>query len=100
MPSRIPEARDILKACVASQSMSSEVESMIKQALALMTRDHPFKRARKQNWMTAAIRNRIREVVQEYPWLPNTELAQLAGLSACASGRVTDVLNGKYDHLA
>jgi hypothetical protein len=99
MPSNIPLARAAISSCLATETMSDSVRDIIGYALNLMTRDSPFKKANRHNRMTAEIRDRILVAVRTHPHLPNTEIAVLAGLTSCASGRVTDVMNGKYDHL-
>jgi len=87
--SNIPEARRILQAANAANPNPA-----IEQALALMTRESPFRRARsKMQPITPLHRERIEALAADEN-LPMAGIAVKADLPISAQGRVSEILNG------
>lgn len=100
--SNIPEARTLLSSVLAGHAgyVDPDAEDTIKQALDLMTRQKPLRVARTQqrvkidHIMVIAVKQLAADLA-----LSNADIAERVGLPKCASGRVTEILQGLHDHL-
>lgn len=100
--SNIPKARELIKEVLAGDHgwTEPETDGALHVALDLMFREADKRKGRIQQRMpiTAAM-VRMCRALKEDVTLSNADIAQRIGLPACASGRVSEILQGLYDNL-
>lgn len=89
MSSNIPEARRLLREALR-RGMDPAARFEVSQALELMTRSAPVRRASVQHRVTKDKKAMIRRLAAMYPDMHLADIAQLADVN---QGRVSEVLN-------
>lgn len=89
MGSNIPEARRLLREAL-KHDMDPAARAEVSQALDMMTRAAPVRRASMQHRLTNKKRDMIREIAATHPDMHLADIAQMAGVNP---GRVSEVLN-------
>jgi hypothetical protein len=100
--SEIIRARELLIEYLMDHTVCPERERL-KEVLALMTREPVIRKApKKAPTVTAATRDYIKMIAAKYPKFSFMELAHIHEEKTgywINSGRISEILNGKYDRL-
>lgn len=102
--SNIPEARSLLEEIIAGQCgcVDREARDRIQAALDLMRRQKAIRICPTQQRIkiTAAVRDQAKLLVKQFPHRSLAEIAMaIPGLGPQASGRLSEIMQGLYDHL-
>lgn len=93
MSSNIPRARELLLDAL-SQDMDPTARTAVAEALRLMTRASPARRAPVQHRVTKDKKAMIRRIAAMYPHMHVADIAQLADVNP---GRVSEALQDDED---
>jgi hypothetical protein len=94
--SDIPRARELLNTALECEAPDN-IKHHVREALELMTRQSPIKRAAAMaRTMDADLVRKIKATVRRLPNRSNREIGSMFNVDG---GRVSEVMNGKWDHL-
>ena len=93
MASNIPEARRLLREAL-KHDMDPAARAEVSQALDMMTRAAPVRRASTQHRLTNNKRDMIQRIAAMHPDMHLADIAQMADVN---QGRVSEVLNEAKD---